>query len=114
MGILSIPVSEDDESSDFVTHIVPIWTRQKYNWWLFFHLQLEKIAVVPIDYPQVPKGQARIRVMIHPANTEAEVDYLAATICNWAKEMIDIEEGGEKGKIPKAAQQIYALMAANA
>jgi 8-amino-7-oxononanoate synthase len=52
--------------------------------------------------------------MIHARNTEAEVDYLAATICNWAKEMIDIEEGGEKGKIPKAAQQIYALMAANA
>lgn len=107
-------MSEDYESNDFVTHIVPIWTRQKYNWWLFFHLQLAKIAVVPIDYPQVPKGKSRVRVMIHAGNTEAEVDYLAATICSFVSEMIEIEEGGEKGKLPKAAQQIYALMAANA
>ncbi|GFF35666.1 8-amino-7-oxononanoate synthase [Aspergillus udagawae] len=114
MGILSIPVAEDYESLDFVTHIVPIWTRQKYNWWLFFHLQLAKIAVVPIDYPQVPKGKSRVRVMIHAGNTEKEVDYLVATLCDFANEMIDIEEGGEKGKIPKAAQEIYALMAANA
>ncbi|KAM0108425.1 hypothetical protein ACP6JB_005926 [Aspergillus fumigatus] len=114
LGILSIPVAEDYESLDFVTHIVPIWTRQKYNWWLFFHLQLAKIAVVPIDYPQVPKGKSRVRVMIHAGNTEEQVDYLVATLCDFANEMIDIEEGGEKGKIPKAAQEIYALMAAHA
>ena len=114
MGMLSIPVSEDYESQDFVVHIVPIWTRQKYNWWLFFHLQLNKIAVVPIDYPQVPKGKSRVRVMMHAGNTEAEVDYLAATICNFATEMIEIEEGRGNEKTPKAAQQVHALMAANA
>ncbi|KOS37202.1 hypothetical protein ACN38_g12021 [Penicillium nordicum] len=114
MGLLSIPIIEESEENDFVTHIIPIWTRQKYNWWLFFHLQLAKNAVVPIDYPQVPKGKARLRVMIHATNTETEVDYLVSTIYNFVKEMMDIEESGEKGKIPKAAQQIYALMAANA
>ncbi|KAJ5385784.1 aminotransferase [Penicillium cosmopolitanum] len=114
MGLLSIPIIDESEENDFVTHIIPIWTRQKYNWWLFFHLQLAKIAVVPIDYPQVPKGKARLRVMIHATNTETEVDYLCSTIYNFVKEMMDIEESGEKGKIPKAAQQIYALMAANA
>ncbi|EZF68426.1 hypothetical protein H105_08947 [Trichophyton soudanense CBS 452.61] len=113
-GILFIPPSEDYESNDFVMHIVPIWTRQMYNWWIFFHLQLAKLAVVPIDYPQVPKGKSRVRVMIHAGNTEAEVDYLAASICSFAIEMIEIEECGDKGKLPKAVRQIYALMAANA
>ena len=114
MGILSIPVSRDSDQDDFVAHIVPIWTRQRYNWWLVFHLQLSGVSAFPIDYPTVPKGQSRIRLMFHAANTEAEVDFLATTICNWAKEMIDIEEGADgKGKVPIAAQQVYALMAAN-
>ncbi|KID94116.1 Pyridoxal phosphate-dependent transferase, major domain protein, partial [Metarhizium majus ARSEF 297] len=113
MGILSIPLVDDWEGREFQTHIIPLWTRQRYNWWLVFHLQLAGIAAVPIDYPTVPKGQSRIRIMLHSANTEAEVELLASTICEWAQEMIRIEELGEvKGKTPKAAQQVYALMAA--
>ncbi|KAI6084470.1 putative aminotransferase [Hypoxylon rubiginosum] len=113
MGILSIPVSDNWELRDFVTHIVPVWTRQRYNFWLVFHLQLAKISAFPIDYPVVPKGQSRIRIMFHAGNTEAEVELLANSICEWAKEMMDIEKGGDsnKSKIPKAAQQIYAMMA---
>ncbi|KAI1460398.1 putative aminotransferase [Annulohypoxylon moriforme] len=112
MGILSIPVSDNWELRDFMTHIVPVWTRQRYNFWLVFHLQSSKISAFPIDYPVVPKGQSRIRLMFHAGNTEAEVELLANSICEWAKEMIDIEKGGEgKSKVPKAAQQIYALMA---
>lgn len=49
--------------------------------------------------------------MFHAGNTEAEVELLANSICEWAKEMIDIEKGEGKSKIPKAAQQIYAMMA---
>lgn len=117
MGILSIPVMEDDwESKSFHAHIVPVWTRQRYNWWLVFHLQLSGISAFPIDYPTVPKGQSRIRLMFHAANDEGQVDLLANTICAWASEMIAIEEGSDgsaKGtnKMPKAAQQVYALMA---
>lgn len=112
MGILSIPIIEDWESQEFLVHIVPVWTRQRYNFWLVFHLQLSNFCAFPIDYPTVPKGQGRIRLMFHGANTEAEVEGLATTICNWAKEMIDIEKGGESGpKVPKASQQVYALMA---
>jgi 8-amino-7-oxononanoate synthase len=112
MGILSIPLSEDWVSREFVTHIVPVWTRQRYNFWLVFHLQLSGYCAYPIDYPTVPKGQSRIRLMFHAVNTESEVEGLASTICDWAKEMIDIEAGGEgKAKIPMAAQKVYALMA---
>ena len=78
-------------------------------------MQLNGVSAVPIDYPTVPKGQGRIRIMIHAGNTEKEVDFLVRTICNWAKEMIDIEGAPEsKGKVPKAAQQVYAMMADNA
>ncbi|KAI1388533.1 5-aminolevulinate synthase [Hypoxylon trugodes] len=111
-GVLSIPIMDAWETQEFHTHIVPVWTRQRYNWWLVFHLQLSGISAFPIDYPTVPKGQSRIRLMFHAANTESQVEFLATTICNWAKEMIDIEEGTDnQGKIPKAAQQVYALMA---
>lgn len=80
MGILSIPVMENWESRDFHAHIVPVWTRQRYNWWLVFHLQLSGISAFPIDYPTVPKGQSRIRLMIHASNTDEQVSMLAATI----------------------------------
>lgn len=112
MGILSIPVSEDWDSREWLAHCVPLWTRQRYNYWLVFHLQLSGISAFPIDYPTVPKGQSRIRLMFHAANTEAEVETLVSILCDFAQEMIDIEEGGEAVlKIPKAAQQVYALMA---
>lgn len=114
MGILSIPLSEDWEDREFIVHVVALWTRQRYNWWLTFHLQLAGISAFPIDYPTVPKGQGRIRLMFHAGNTEEQVDHLTITVCEWAKEMIEIEEGaGAKGKVPKAAQSVYALMAAN-
>ncbi|KAI2607022.1 putative aminotransferase [Hypoxylon fragiforme] len=111
-GILSIPLSENFEAREFLTHIVPVWTRQRYNYWLVFHLQLAKFSAFPIDYPIVPKGQSRIRLMFHAANSEAEVEALANCICDWAKEMMEIEKAGqEKSRVPKAAQVIYAMMA---
>ncbi|KAI4262740.1 MAG: hypothetical protein L6R42_002089 [Xanthoria sp. 1 TBL-2021] len=112
MGILSIPVSEDWDSREWLAPCVPPWTRQRYNYWLVFHLQLSGVSAFPIDYPTVPKGQSRIRLMFHGANTEAEVETLVSIICDFAQEMIEIEESGEVGqKVPKAAQQVYALMA---
>ncbi|EGP84004.1 5-aminolevulinate synthase [Zymoseptoria tritici IPO323] len=110
-GILAIPVADDWENTEWHAHIVPLWTRQRYNWFLVFHLQLAGISALPVDYPTVPKGQGRIRLMFHAANTEAEVDHLAKTVCDWAQEMIDIESGVTEVKIPVAAQQAYALMA---
>ncbi|MCJ1316554.1 hypothetical protein MMC15_001875 [Xylographa vitiligo] len=112
MRMLYIPISEDWESRDWHAHIVPLWTRQRYNYWLVFHLQLLDICAFPIDHPTVPKGQGRIRLMFHGGNTEAEVETLASTICAFAREMIDIEEAEDSAsKVPVKAQQVYALMA---
>lgn len=113
MGILSVPLSEDWDSREFLTHIVPVWTRQRYNYFLVFHLQLSGICAFPIDYPTVPKGQGRIRLMFHGGNTEAEVNSLVKSLCDFAREMVAIEKAGDQAqtKVPKAAQQVYALMA---
>jgi len=109
-GILSIPLAEDWENREFQTHIVPIWSRQRYNFWLMFHLTLAKYCVFPVEYPTVPKGKGRVRVTFHGINTKEQVEGLAAGICEWAEEMIQIEDSGVE-KIPKAARQVYALMA---
>ncbi|KAG5923790.1 hypothetical protein E4U53_003524 [Claviceps sorghi] len=114
-GILEVPVLEDWEDREFHAHIVPLKSRQRYVWWLVFQLQLSGISAFPVDYPTVPRGQSRIRLMFHAANTEEEVAFLAKTICDWAAEMMEIEAAasGGKGKMPKAAQQVYALMASH-
>ncbi|KAL9054329.1 MAG: hypothetical protein Q9162_004203 [Coniocarpon cinnabarinum] len=114
MGILFIPVSEGWQDREFHAHILPVWTRQDYTWWLTFHLLLAHVSAQPVEYPSVPKGKSRIRVMFHAANKEEQVDYLADTLCNFAQEMIEIEESGENGRVPKAAQQVGALLQGSA
>ncbi|PWY87346.1 class II aminotransferase/8-amino-7-oxononanoate synthase [Aspergillus sclerotioniger CBS 115572] len=112
-GILSIPLAEDWESRPFLTQVIPVMTRQRYILWLCYHLQLAGLSVFPIDYPVVPKGKGRVRVVFHAGNTNNEVEKLAETICEWAQEMLDIEESGKGGaKIPSAARQVQAYQAA--
>lgn len=98
------------ENKKMYTHIVPAWTRQEYTWWLLFHLLLARISAQPVEYPSAPKGKSRIRIIFHAANEEKQVEHLAGTLCDFAKEMIEIEESGEIGRVPRAAQQVYALM----
>lgn len=59
----------------------------------------------------MPKGKSRVRVAFHASNTESQVDGLVHAICEWAREMIEIEKGGGNGnKIPRAARHVYAIM----
>jgi len=113
-GVLSIPLSEGWESRQFITPFVPVWTRQRYNHYLVCHLQLAKFCAFPINPPVVPRGTGRVRLVIHTANTEAQLEALASSICEWGQEMLEIEEGRKAGvKIPSAARKVYALMAAS-
>lgn len=109
-GIISIPVSEDWEERDFQTQIVMLWTRERYGHWLSFHLDARKYSAFPVAFPVVPKGSARLRVVIHADHTEQQIDGFVAAICEWAEEMVEIEMGtGGQGKVPRVAQQVYAL-----
>ncbi|KAI0178952.1 class II aminotransferase/8-amino-7-oxononanoate synthase [Hypoxylon sp. FL1284] len=112
-GILNIPNMEDWEAKPFVTHVVPVMTRQRYTTWLCWHLQLAGFNCFPIDYPAVPRGMNRLRVVIHAHNTEAEVESLAEAMCEWAQEMLDIEESGEKRAVPSAAKRVIACQTEN-
>ncbi|TGO20104.1 hypothetical protein BTUL_0001g01130 [Botrytis tulipae] len=109
-NIISIPVLEDWEERDFQTQLVPLWTRERYGHWLTFHLDARNYSAFPVKYPVVPKGGARLRVVIHANHTEEQIDGLVAAVCEWAEEMVQIETGtGGRGKVPWAAQQVYAL-----
>lgn len=95
-----------------MTHIVAVLTPQpRHEQYLFFHLLLSNINAYATAYPTVPKGQSRIRVVFHAHNTIEQVDALVAAICDWAQEMIILEDGGNEHRIPSAARQVYALQA---
>ncbi len=111
-GILKVPNMEDWENKSHVTHVVPIMTRQRYTVYLCWHLQLAGLNCFPIDYPVVPRGMNRLRVVFHAHNTEAEVEKLASCLCEWATEMMEIEESGDKGRLPGAARQVIDVKAA--
>lgn len=91
-----------------VTPVLPIGTRPRHNLFLMFHLQLAKYYAIAVSFPVVPKGHDRIRIVFHAGNTDAEVDGLAACVCEWAQEMVDIEDGKTVEKMPRAARIVYS------
>lgn len=106
-----MPLADDWDLRDFQVHIIAVHTKQQYNYWLNFHLQLAGFCVFPIDFPTVPHDQCRNRIMLHGANTKAEVEAVANAICAWAKEMILLEKDrpGKPPRIPTAAQKVFAM-----
>lgn len=108
-GILNIPIVEDAEDMEVLTHIVPVLTRTKHELFLFFHLMLNNINAYCISFPIVPKGQSRVRLVFHAHNGLDQVEKLANVICEWAQEMLDIEAGKTENTIPSAARQVYAM-----
>ncbi|KAI4262491.1 MAG: hypothetical protein L6R42_002333 [Xanthoria sp. 1 TBL-2021] len=111
-GVLNVPLSSEWQDMPALTHIIPIWTRQRYNYWLVFHLYMRKFSTVPVEFPVVPKGQGRIRIVFHANNTESQVESLVSAIGEWAQEMMEIEKDqGTRGtRLPRAARQVYAWM----
>ncbi|KND94631.1 putative 8-amino-7-oxononanoate synthase [Tolypocladium ophioglossoides CBS 100239] len=109
-GICSMPVSHDVESRPFVTQFLPVWTRQGQNYFLTMHLHGDGYTAIPIDPPVVPRGTGRVRLIIHAGNTDEEVQGLAASICRWAREMLDIQESKTPGnEMPSAMRKVYGL-----
>ncbi|KAI1826772.1 class II aminotransferase/8-amino-7-oxononanoate synthase [Xylaria intraflava] len=108
-GLLTIPNATDFESREYLSHISYIATRQRYNEYLYFHLQLRGFKVLAVDYPIVPKGKNRIRLVFQAHHTDAQIEGLVEAICEWAQEMLDIEANPRgENKIPSAARQVYA------
>ncbi|GAB1526917.1 hypothetical protein RhiTH_010091 [Rhizoctonia solani] len=66
------------------TPIVPILTPHPRQ--LAQHLRERGFLARPITHPTVPKGEERVRVCLHAANTEEEVDGLVDALLEWAEE----------------------------
>jgi 8-amino-7-oxononanoate synthase len=63
---------------------------------------------MPMEYPVVPKGKERVRVTFHADNTENDVKRLTNAICEWAQEMLQIEDARGSDRVPKAARRVYS------
>ncbi|KAL6890032.1 8-amino-7-oxononanoate synthase [Trichoderma evansii] len=108
-GILNVPLAEDYETNEDLTHIVPVLTRPKHELYLFFHLLTRNINAYPISFPVVPKGKSRVRLVWHTHNTIDQAEKVANAICEWAQEMLDIEDGKTDNDLPSAARQVFAM-----
>ena len=108
-GILNIPLAEDYESTEHLTHIVPVLTRPKHELYLFFHLMTNNINAYAISFPVVPKGKSRVRLVFHAHNSPDQAEKVANAICEWAQEMLDIEAGKTENVMPSAARRVYAM-----
>lgn len=96
-NIISIKESEDWEERDLHSQLVISSTRERYGRWLTFRLDARKYSIFPVTFPVVPKGNARLRVVIHAGHTEEQIDILVAAICEWVEEMVQIEAGAGGG-----------------
>ncbi|CAK3992580.1 Pyridoxal phosphate-dependent transferase, major domain [Lecanosticta acicola] len=112
-GTCSIPLLNNWEGRDYITQFVPVWTREKYNYFLSIHLLNDNFSAIPINPPVVPRGTGRVRLIIHAGNTDEQVEELANSILTWAKEMYAIETGKTKGRLPAVAQKLQLLMSAS-
>ncbi|KAL7940958.1 class II aminotransferase/8-amino-7-oxononanoate synthase [Trichoderma barbatum] len=111
-GIMRIPLYEGDENPAMVTQIVPVWTRTGHSLYLAFHVNQAGYSGHPVLYPVVPKGQERVRFIFQSQRTDEEVEKFAECICEWAEEMLEIEESGDRNRLPTATVQAYAQMEA--
>lgn len=75
---------------------------------LFFQLLFNNMNAYPMVFPIVPKGKGRIRLIFHAHNTLEQVDRLVEKICDWAEEMLDIQNG----ELPSATRKAYAIQKA--
>ncbi|KAI0835036.1 class II aminotransferase/8-amino-7-oxononanoate synthase [Hypoxylon sp. FL0890] len=109
-GLLSIPAAADYESKEYLSHISYLMTRQRYNQYLYYHLQLRGFKVLAVDYPIVPKGQNRIRLVFKAHITDAQIEAFVEAVTEWAQEMLEIEASPRGGdKIPSATRHVYAM-----
>lgn len=85
-------------------------TRQHYVWWLYFALLSSGFCTFAVNYPVVPLGQGRLRVIFHASNTEKQVIQFVNAIFAWVDEMRRIEAGETSEKVSQAAKEVYTWM----
>ena len=90
-NILSLP-SRDTPlgfSDDIVSPIFPILTAHPVP--LALYLRQYGYACAPVQYPTVPRGKERVRVVVHAGNKPEELEELVARLLEWAAAMQEQE-----------------------
>ena len=76
---------------EVVSPIFPVYTSAPIP--LATYLRGLGYSARPVPYPAVPRGQERIRIVVHARNTEAEFDQFLAHIKTWALVVMSEQEG---------------------
>lgn len=75
--------------SHLSTPIIPVLTSRPRP--LSAYLRTKGMNARPITWPTVPKGRDRIRVCLHSGNSREEVENLAFSMVEWAREQMSLE-----------------------
>lgn len=68
-------------------------------------------AVTAIPYPTVPKGEERIRVVLHASNTEEELDQFVTRVLQWVTSVMQGSERRRNGTtVERPQQQLRAML----
>ncbi|KAI0709781.1 PLP-dependent transferase [Earliella scabrosa] len=78
------------QAQGIVSPIFPVLTSAPLA--LAAHLRALGYGARPVPYPVVPRGQERVRVIMHARNTEEEADELIVHLLGWAREMVVREQ----------------------
>ncbi|PYH91089.1 class II aminotransferase/8-amino-7-oxononanoate synthase [Aspergillus ellipticus CBS 707.79] len=91
-GILFVPTEKTWYANPVKSPIIPIVTRpgQAHN--LCKQIRQAKYWVNAVEFPSVPKGKGRVRLMIHADNTREEMDRVIQLIMRWAVEQMEPDE----------------------
>jgi 8-amino-7-oxononanoate synthase len=73
-------------SSDFQSPIVPVTTKAGKAYPLRAWLLREGFSSWGIAYPVVPKGEDRVRVVVHADNSHPQIERFVDVIMQWALE----------------------------
>ena len=83
-GILYLPTERIWDTGPFKSPIVPVITKAGQAGNLCKSLRRARFWVNSVEFPSVPKGTGRVRLMIHADNTQEEMDGVIHLIMKWA------------------------------
>jgi 8-amino-7-oxononanoate synthase len=79
-------------SSDFQSPIIPVTTKGGKAYPLRAWLLREGFSSWGIAYPVVPKGEDRVRVVVHADNSHPQIERFVDVIMQWALEQEESKE----------------------
>ncbi|KAI0763329.1 pyridoxal phosphate-dependent transferase [Trametes elegans] len=105
-SLLSLPANltttySGTDPTRLPTPIIPVLTPHPRP--LSAHLRVRGLNARPITWPTVPKGADRVRICLHSANTQEEVDRLVSAMVEWAESWQAAQEAADSAAVNESA-----------